>query len=63
MNKRYDYVGAVYAFGKPIADQWKASTYAPTEAKAVSNLKHRFRVGMGLVAHVPIKLDGKITVS
>lgn len=63
MCKRYEYVGAVCVFGRTVTDRWRASTYAPSEAKAISNLKYRFRTNMGLATHVPIKMDGKITTS
>ena len=62
-NKKYTYQGAVYAFGSLVATKWEASTWAPSEAKAVSNLKHRFRQFAGIVGHTPITFSGKIVTS
>lgn len=62
MSTKYTYKGAVYAFDNLIAAHWEASTWATSEAKAVSNLKHRFRKTAGLVNYTPITFSGKITV-
>ena len=63
MSKRYTYKGAVYAFNNLITSHWEASTWAVSEAKAMTNLKHRFRKSVGMLNHIPITLPGKITLS
>lgn len=47
MSRKYTYKGAVYAFDNLVAAHWEASTWAISEAKAVSNLKYRFRKTAG----------------
>lgn len=63
MSRKYTYKGAVYVFNNIVANYWEASTWAISEAKAVANLKYRFRKDTGMVNSVPITLTGKITVS
>lgn len=60
MQNKYTYEGPVYVFDTLAERSWKASTIAVSEAKAVSNLKYRFRKESGLVNNIPIKLIGKI---
>lgn len=63
MSKLYTYKGAVYAFDRLVSCNWEASTFAPSEKKAISNLKHRFRNAIGAVNHTPISFSGNITTS
>lgn len=63
MSRKYTYKGAVYAFDNLIAVCWEASTWAISEAKAVSNLKYQFRRAAGIANYTPISLPGKLTVS
>ncbi len=63
MSRKYTYEGAVYAFDNLAARHWKASTWAVSEARAISNLKYRFRQSAGMVHHTPITFDGRLTVS
>ena len=58
--KQYFYDGPVMEFDRCIADHYKASTYAPSEAKARANLAYRFKQETGRVARTQIKLPGKI---
>ena len=58
--KQYMYEGPVMEFEKPIADNWKASTYAPSESKARSNLAYRFKKLYNKVPNAKITLPGKI---
>ncbi len=63
MSKKYTYEGAVYAFDNLATNHWKASTWAASEARAISNLKYRFRQFAGMVQRTPITFDGRLTVS
>lgn len=59
MNQ-YVYEGPVLEFERPIANNWKASTYAPSESKARSNLAYRFKKSNNRVPNAKITLPGKI---
>lgn len=63
MSRKYTYQGAVYAFDNLVVAHWEASTWAISEAKAVANLKHRFRQTSGMVNHIPITFSGKLIIS
>ena len=63
MSRKYTYRGAVYAFDDLVMANWEASTWAVSEAKAVANLKYRFRQFAGMVNHTPITFSGKLIVS
>lgn len=58
--QRYVYEGPVMEFEKPIAYNWKASTYAPSESKARNNLTYRFKKLHNLIPSAKITLPGKI---
>lgn len=58
----YLYEGPVMEFNKRVADNWKASTYAPSENKARSNLAYRFKKINNRVPNVKVTLPGKITL-
>lgn len=57
----YLYDGPVLEFEKTIANRWKAQTYAPSEAKARTNLAYQFKRDTGRVPRTKITLPGKIT--
>lgn len=58
--KKYTYVGPVEEFGKCIAHRWEATTYAPSEAKARSNLIFQFKKSNNRLPTTKIELPGKI---
>lgn len=60
--KLYSYDGPVLAFDKIIANHWKASTYAVSEAKARCNLAHQFKQENGRVARSNITIPGKLII-
>lgn len=60
--KLYSYDGPVMMFEKLVANHWKASTYAPSEKKARSNLAFQFKKQMGKIARSVVTLPGKIQV-
>lgn len=58
----YSYSGPVIEFNRPVANCWKAQTYANSEAKARSNLVYRFKRETGRVPQSKITLPGKIVL-
>ncbi len=63
MSRKYTYKGAVYVFKNLVATKWEASTWAISEAKAIANLKYRFKQSAGIVSHTPITFSGELLVS
>ena len=61
--KRYEYVGPVEEFGRCVAHNWTATTYAPSERKARSNFIFQFNQANGKIPTTKITLPGKITVA
>lgn len=64
-NKRYcgfeySYEGPVMEFDKIVANNWKSSTVATSEAKARSNLAYQFKKQFGKTPNSKITLPGKI---
>lgn len=58
----YSYSGPVLEFDRIVANNWKAQTYATSEAKARSNLAYRFKKDNGKVPRTKITLPGKIVL-
>lgn len=58
--KEYQYDGPVMRFEDCVQHRWKASTYAPSETKAKSNLAYRYKKENGLAANAKITLPGKV---
>lgn len=54
---KYTYTGYVTMFGREICRSWHGETFAPTKAKAVSNLKYQFRKAYGIAMNMPIDLN------
>ena len=61
MNQ-YEYDGPVMEFGICIAHRWTASTYAPSERKAKSNLTYRFKKEHNRAPTAKITLPGKLAL-
>ena len=59
MNTYY-YEGPVMMFGKCVQPVYIASTCAPSEKKARSNLTYRWKKDHGKVANSKVELTGKI---
>lgn len=59
-NKRWSYSGAVKQFDDIICALWDTTTSAPTEAKALANLKYRYKREHGLVPSAQLSLPGKL---
>ena len=49
-------------FDRCVADHYKASTYAPSESKARSNIAYRYKQETGKIARTQIKLPGKLVI-
>ena len=60
--KLYSYDGPVLAFDKIVANHWKASTYAVSEAKARCNLAHQFKKETGREPRSTITIPGKLII-
>ena len=58
--KTYTYDGPVLEFGKLISTRWSASTYAPSERKARSNLAYQFKKQNNRIPGTRITLPGDI---
>lgn len=56
----YRYSGPVMNFNLIITNNWKAYTYAVSEAKAKSNMAFQFKKAHGLAPNAKIILPGKI---
>lgn len=57
---RYEYDGPVEEFGRCIASRWSATTMAPSEAKARSNLTYQFKQRYNKAPFTKIALPGEI---
>lgn len=56
-KSKYHYAGPVYMFNKIITDKWEGDTWAPSDAKALSNLSYRYKTTNNLVPGTKLKLD------
>ena len=59
MNKNFEFKGDVSVNGKIHSSNIVMSTWAPTEKKALSNIRYRYRQEYNLGYGVPIEFDGK----
>ena len=60
--KLYSYDGPVLAFDRIVANHWKASTIAESEAKARCNLAYQFKKETGRVPRTKITVPGKLII-
>lgn len=58
--REYKYDGPVMRFEDCIQNRWKASTYAPSKAKAKANLTYRYKKENGFTPNAKITLPGKL---
>lgn len=58
--REYRYDGPVMHFEDCVQHRWEASTYAPSESKAKSNLAYRYKKENGLMPNTKITLPGKL---
>lgn len=59
----YVYYGPVTEFGRCIANNWRGETYAPSKAKAKSNLIYQFKKAHNRLPQSKIELPGTISVN
>lgn len=59
-NKCFVYQGPVMEFDKCVCPLWNVKTYAPSEAKARSNLAYRWKRDNNKVANAKITLPGEL---
>ena len=57
---KYFYDGPVVEFNTCIANNWKGETFAPSEAKARSNLAYQFKKNNKRIASSKITLPGQL---
>ena len=62
MNRQYEYTGPVMEFDSCVDRYWKASTWAPSEKKALSNLTYRYKKDHNRAPHAKITLPGKLVL-
>lgn len=58
--KQYSYDGPIMVFDICVASRWVGITYAPTEAKARSNLTCQAKKMLGKLPSTRVTLPGKI---
>lgn len=63
LHQKYIYEGPVMYFDKCVADHWKGETYAPSVAKAKSNLAYQAKKQLNLVAGTNVTLPGRVMTS
>ena len=63
MKYKYTYSGQVTSFDKILANNWKATTYAVSEAKARSNFKYQFKTNFNMLPGTKVDLPGKIELA
>lgn len=59
---KYAYNGPVMEFGRCIIDNWKGTTYAVSEKKAISNLEFQFKKQNNKLPSSSVRLTGKLKI-
>lgn len=59
---RWVYNGPVMEFDTCIANHWRGETFAPSEAKAKSNLTYQFKKKNNRIASSKITLPGDLKI-
>lgn len=63
-KQKYRYEGPVNIFGdQPLRQHWASTTYAVSEAKAISNFKYQIRQQEGLMQCTPVSLVCDVVLS
>lgn len=58
----YVYDGPVLVYGICVANHWHSSTNAPSEKKAINNLKHQYNMLTGKKPNNYVELPGKLKI-
>lgn len=59
---KYVYQGPIVLFGRCVANNWKAETFAESEKKARSNLSYQAKKACNISASSKVTLPGKIKI-
>ena len=59
---KYIYQGPIVLFGRCVANNWKAETFAESEKKARSNLSYQAKKACNISASSKVTLPGKIKI-
>ena len=59
---KYIYQGPIVLFGRCVANNWKAETFAESEKKARSNLAYQAKKACNISASSKVTLPGKIKI-
>lgn len=59
---KYVYQGPIVLFGRCVANNWKAETFAESEKKARSNLAYQAKKACNISANSKVTLPGKIKI-
>ena len=62
-KRLYQYEGAVRIFGQVVAHDFKAQTWATSQAKARNNIAWQFKKKGNVAGHIPVTLTGEIKES
>lgn len=57
---RYTYNGPVYEFDRLISSRWSGETYAPSEARARTNLAYQFKKQNNRSPRTKITVPGEL---
>ena len=57
---KYTYNGPVYEFDRLVVDRWSGETYAPTEARARTNLAYQFKKQSNRSPRTKISVPGEL---
>lgn len=59
-KKQYSYCGVILRFGKVIASNYTATTYAVSKAQARNNIKFQYKKKFGLTPSAKLDLSGNL---
>ena len=59
---KYVYQGPIVLFGRCVANNWKAETFAESEKKARSNLSYQAKKACNISASSKVTLPGEIKI-
>lgn len=60
-NHTYNYKGPIEVMGQVVCWNWETTTWAPSEKKAINNLKYRYKRDNNMAPNCKVELPGKLT--
>lgn len=61
VKRKFTFSGAVYdGYNRLIAPRWQSTTWAVSYKKALSQLKHQFRMQLGYGPKVKLQFEGNL---